>query len=279
MRGLLASFCQRSALLVAASLLFGCGSSETVVRPPAGWVLTMADEFEGPEDTPPDPSLWAYDVGGDGWGNGQLEYDTARPSNVSLDGAGHLRIIARKESFLGRDYTSSRIKTKSRFEQKYGRFEARIRLPRGQGIWPAFWMLGTNFDDVGWPQCGEIDIMEFRGQQPALIYGTVHGPGYSGSESIGGTFSLLDGTTFADDFHVFSVDWDPGQIRFRVDAQVYKTISTAEVQNKGKWAFNQAFFLLLNVAVGGGFVGPVGGDTEFPATMLVDYVRVFERAQ
>jgi beta-glucanase (GH16 family) len=139
-------------------------------------------------------------------------------------------------------------------------------------------MLGADFDQVGWPESGEIDIMEFRGQQTDVISGAVHGPGYSGAEPISGTFRLRNGEGFDDDFHVFAVDWDPGQIRFWVDSNVYQTITTARVRGLGKWVFDHPFFLLLNVAVGGGFVGPVGRDTEFPATMLVDYVRVFERA-
>jgi beta-glucanase (GH16 family) len=179
---------------------------------------------------------------------------------------------------MGNDYTSGRIKTQALFEQKYGRFEARIKLPEGQGIWPAFWLLGADFEEVGWPHCGEIDIMEFRGQQTDLVHGTIHGPGYSGAEPITGSFRLADGESFSDDFHVFAVDWDPGQIRFWVDSRVYQTVTTARVRDFGEWVFDQPFFILLNVAVGGGFVGPVGRDTEFPVEMLVDYVRVYERA-
>lgn len=271
--------CLLLGVMAAVPLMQGCGSSSSVVDPPAGWRLTLADEFEGVEGTPPDPTLWVFDVGGGGWGNGQLEFDTNRAENVALDGAGNLRIAARKESYMGRDYTSGRIKTKDLFAQRYGRFEARIKLPAGQGIWPAFWMLGADIDEVGWPASGEIDIMEFRGQQTQLIHGTLHGPGYSGAEPISSTYRLADGETFTDDFHVFAVDWDPGQIRFWVDSEVYQTITTAAVRARGKWVFDQPFFILLNVAVGGGFVGPVGRDTQFPAVMLVDYVRVYERAE
>ncbi len=260
-------------------LLAGCGSSDSIVRPPDGLILTMADEFDGAEGTPPNPAVWQHDVGGHGWGNGQLEFDTDHIENVSLDGRGNLRIIAREESFGGNDYTSARIKTQSLFEQQYGRFEARIKLPAGQGIWPAFWMLGADFDDVGWPQCGEIDIMEFRGQEPDVVIGSIHGPGYSGADAIGTRHRLAAGENFVDDFHVFAVDWDPGQIRFSVDSHVYQTISSASVRSRGHWVFDHPFFILLNLAVGGGFVGPVGRNTEFPAIMLVDYVRVFEREQ
>jgi len=256
----------------------GCGSSNSSVEPPASWVLTMADEFEGAEGTPPNPEIWTYDIGGGGWGNGQLEFNTNRVENVSLDGKGNLRIVAREESFMGNDYTSGRIKTQDLFEQKYGRFEARIKLPAGQGIWPAFWMLGANFEEVGWPEAGEIDIMEYRGQQTDIVYGSAHGPGYSGAEPISTSLRLPDGETFPDDFHVFAVDWDPGQIRYWVDSKLYQIITTDGVSGRGKWVFDHPFFLLLNVAVGGGFVGPVGPNTEFPVEMLVDYVRVFERA-
>ncbi len=256
----------------------GCGSSNSSIEPPASWTLTMADEFDGPEDAPPNPAIWTYDVGGDGWGNNQLEFNSNRVENVSLDGQGNLRIVAREESFFGNDYTSGRIKTQDLFEQKYGRVEARIKLPGGQGLWPAFWMLGTNFDRVGWPQCGEIDIMEFRGQQTDRIAGTVHGPGYSGAEPISTEFRLPDEESFVDDFHVFAIDWDPGQIRFWVDDDLYQIITTTAVTGRGNWVFDQPFFILLNLAVGGNYVGPVGRNTEFPATMLVDYVRVFERA-
>ncbi len=266
------------AVIIALNPLLGCGASDSATDPPQRWVLTMADEFDGAEGTPPNPAIWTYDVGGNGWGNGQLEYNTNRVENVSLDGTGNLRITAREESYLGNDYTSARIKTQGLFEQEYGRVEARIKLPPGQGLWPAFWMLGANIDEVGWPQTGEIDVLEFRGQQTDRIIGSVHGPGYSGADPISTVFRLPDGEEFTDDFHVFAVDWDPGQIRFWVDSEVYQTITTAFVSARGEWVFDQPFFLLLNLAVGGGFVGPVGGNTEFPADMLIDYVRVFERA-
>jgi len=271
-------FCLFAVVLSLGPPLTGCGSNGSDVGPPESWILTMVDEFDGAEGTPPNAAIWAYDIGGNGWGNGQLEFNTNRVENVSLDGEGNLRIVAREESFMGNDYTSARIKTQDLFEQQYGRFEARMKLPTGQGLWPAFWMLGADVDEVGWPETGEIDIMEFRGQQPDLIYGSLHGPGYSGAEPIGGTFRLPDGETFADDFHVFAVDWDPGQMRYWVDSKLYQIITTSRVSGRGKWVFDHPFFMLLNLAVGGGFVGPVGRDTEFPAVMLVDYVRIFERA-
>ena len=266
-------------ILAVGPLDTGCDSSNEVVSPPPAWVLTMSDEFDGPEGAPPDPAIWTYDVGGDGWGNQQLEFNTDRPENVSLDGQGQLRIVAREESFMGNEYTSGRINTKGLFEQERGRFEARIKLPAGRGLWPAFWMLGANIDDVPWPGCGEIDIMEYLGRLPEEVLGTLHGPGYSGADSIGADFPLPGGGTFADDFHVFAVEWDPGRITFLVDEEVYNIISSAEVSSRGDWVFNNEFYVLLNLAVGGTLGGPVGTDTVFPAEMLVDYVRVFERAQ
>ena len=263
--------------VVVGALLSGCGSDDSVASPPERWVLTLSQEFDGPAGTPPDPTVWTYDVGGGGWGNNQLEFDTDRVENVSMDGNGNLQIIARREDFGGREYTSGRIKTENLFEQTYGRFEARIKLPAGQGVWPAFWMLGANFDEVGWPQCGEIDIMEFRGQEVGRVFGSMHGPGYSGADPISSHFRLPDGESFADDFHVFAVDWDPGQVRYSVDGEVYQIISTAAVADRGDWVFDEPFFILVNLAVGGNFVGPVGRNTEFPAVMLIDYVRVFER--
>jgi beta-glucanase (GH16 family) len=140
-------------------------------------------------------------------------------------------------------------------------------------------MLGADVDEVGWPECGEIDIMEFRGQDPELVHGSLHGPGYSGAEPISGTFRLPDDQTFTDDFHIFAVEWDPGRITFSVDFEIYQATNSSDVSARGDWVYDHEFFVLLNLAVGGGFVGPVGPDTVFPAEVLVDYVRIFERAQ
>jgi beta-glucanase (GH16 family) len=260
------------------SLAISCSSSNEVVSPEP-WVLRVSDEFEGGEGTPPDPSIWTYDIGGDGWGNQQLEFNTDRVQNVSLDGEGNLRIIAREESFMGNGYTSARIKTQGLVEQRYGRFEARIKLPEGQGLWPAFWMLGSNIDEVPWPGCGEIDILEYQGQRPGRMFGSLHGPGYSGAEAISRAVVLPDGQTFSDDFHVFAVEWDPGRIAYLLDGEVYNIVRSADVRTRGDWVFNNEFFVILNLAVGGTVGGPVGPETEFPAEMLVDYVRIFERAQ
>ena len=206
---------------------------------------------------------------------------------MSQDGIGNLVIIARQESFMGNQYTSGRLRSQGLFEQRYGLFEARIKLPVGQGIWPAFWMLGNDCTgeticDEGetlWPEVGEIDIMEYRGQDPNAIAASIHGPGYSGASPITSTFRLPDEGSFADEFHVFRVEWDPGRIAFSVDDEVFNIITTPEVTPRGEWVFDHPFFMLLNLAVGGGYVGDPDETTVFPARMEIDYVRVYERAE
>ena len=238
--------------------------------------LVWSDEFEGPAGTLPDPERWRFDVGGHGWGNQQLEHNTGRPENASLDGEGRLAITARRESFGGNAYTSARIKTQGLFEAAYGRFEARILLPEGRGIWPAFWLLGNDIDSAGWPACGEIDVMEFRGQHPAVVLGTVHGPGYSGAGGVGTETSVGGG--LAGRFRLFAVDWQADRIRWFVDDFQYHEVTPGDLPEGAEWVFDHPFFLLLNVAVGGGFVGDPDAATIFPSTMLVDYVRVYQRA-
>ncbi len=247
------------------------------------WTLVWSDEFEGETGTPVNAEYWTHDVGGHGWGNNQLEYDTNDPQNASLDGSGNLAIVAREGSPEGRfchygncDYTSARLITRNNVELTYGRVEARIQIPRGQGIWPAFWMLGSNFQRVGWPNSGEIDIMENVGMEPQTVYGTVHGPGYSGANGVGGSYSMNE--DFADDFHVFAVDWDPEAIRWYVDGELVNTVTPDDL-NGHEWAFDHDFFIILNVAVGGYWPGNPDETTEFPQTMLVDYVRVYQLAE
>jgi len=261
------------ALPLAASACSGDGPG------PAGpeedlWTLVWSDEFTGAASQSPDPNNWTFDIGTgeNGWGNGQLEWNSERPENVSLDGTGNLAITAREESFNGQSYTSARIKTQGLFDKAYGRFEARIKLPIGRGIWPAFWMLGADFDEVGWPQTGEIDIMEYRGQEPTVVLGSVHGPGYSGGNALSTRFTAS--TRLDLDFHVYRVDWEPDRITWYMDEQVYAVVRRNQVP--GEWVFDDPFFMILNVAVGGTFVGSEI-DASFPQTMLVDYVRVYER--
>jgi beta-glucanase (GH16 family) len=251
--------------------------------PPQEWKLAWSDDFDGATGTPVDGSKWIAETGGNGWGNQEWEYYTARPENVSLDGAGHLVITARAEPASSPyscwygvcRYTSARLKTKNRFEQTYGRFEARIRIPRGQGLWPAFWMLGNNIDVAGWPQCGEIDVMENIGREPGIVHGTIHGPGYSGANGIGGDHRLSG--AFADDYHVFSVEWNTSEIRWLIDDREYQRISPTSLPNGSTWVFDHPFFLLLNVAVGGAWPGYPDASTVFPQQMLVDYVRVYRQ--
>ncbi|MBL7849325.1 MAG: glycoside hydrolase family 16 protein [Cyclobacteriaceae bacterium] len=234
--------------------------------------LVMQDEFDTPGA--PDPTIWNYDIGTgqNGWGNNELQYYTDRPKNVTVQN-GYLIITADKESYNGSSYTSARLLTKGKFAQTYGRFEARMRLPWGQGLWPAFWMLGADIDSVTWPNCGEIDIMEYRGQDPTILVGSVHGPGYSGGNAISKSYELKN-DRFDTGFHVFGIEWGPSYINYYVDDVLYNQITPADVP--GTWVFNKPFFILINVAVGGNFVGAPTSETVFPQTMLIDYVRVYK---
>jgi beta-glucanase (GH16 family) len=184
-------------------------------------------------------------------------------------------VRTRRESYENRAYTSARIKTQGLKERMHGRYEARIKVPRGQGIWPAFWMLGADIGAVGWPRSGEIDIMEIIGKEPANAYGTLHGPGYSGDKAVS-KFTKLDSGIYADDFHVFAVEWEPREIRWYRDGILYHTVKPEQVS--GEWVFEHPFFLLLNVAVGGNWPGNPDTTTVFPQQMLVDYVRVYKRS-
>lgn len=239
------------------------------------WQLVWEDDFDGIAGESPDSAKWTYDIGtgANGWGNSELQYYTDRPENVSMDGEGNLAITARSESFGGSGFTSARIKTQNLFDQTYGRFEARLKTPWGPGIWPAFWMLGGNINEVSWPQCGEIDIMELRGQQPNLINGTLHGPGYSGGSAITKVFGF-ENDRFDVDYHLFAVEWGVDYIDFFVDETLYQRLTPDDV--KGEWVFDHPFFMILNVAVGGNYVGFPTAQTPFPQTMLVDYVKVYK---
>ncbi len=237
--------------------------------------LTFEDEFAGTGSI--DAASWNVDMGignaisGDGWGNNELQYYTDRSENIKVED-GMLHITAMKESFMESNYTSARINSSGKLEQEYGRFEARIQLPWGQGLWPAFWLLGNNIDEVGWPKCGEIDIMEYRGQEPTTLIGSVHGPGYSGGESEGKNYNLAN-DRFDTGFHVFGIEWGPEYINYYVDDVLYNQITPDDVD--GAWVFDHPFYIILNLAVGGNFVGSPNESTVFPQTMLVDYVRVY----
>ena len=245
--------------------------SATGGRPtPPAWRLVWRDEFDG---AALDTTKWVRETGGNGWGNAELEFYTDRVENARLE-HGSLVIEARRESFGNRAYTSARLKTQGLGAWRYGRIEARMQIPRGQGLWPAFWMLGDNIPQVGWPGCGEIDIMENIGKEPGRVHGTVHGPNYSGANGIGSPYDL-GGGAFADAFHVFAIEWQPDTIRWFVDSTLYKTITPRSVP--GAWVFDHPFFIIVNVAVGGGWPGDPDATTLFPQTMRVDYVRVYQR--
>ena len=258
------------AALALAALTSAC--NHTLTAAPE-WKLLWQDEFDGPAAQAPDAAKWGADVGTD-WGNAQLEYDTARTTNVALDGQGNLTIVARKESYLNRSYTSGRITTRGFFAQQEGRIEARIQLPSGQGLWPAFWMLGSDFASTGWPGCGEIDIMEYRGQLPQIVTGSLHGPGYSGGNALTGNYTLSQ-AKFDGDFHIFAVEWSASQITWLVDGRAYQRFTRDSVPPNSRWVFDHPFFVILNVAVGGNYVGSPNSTTTFPQTMTVDYVRTY----
>lgn len=272
---------------VAATAVLGLlltGASLTTSHTPATRVAdtaaaTFTDDFDGPAGGGVDGSKWTHDVGGSGWGNNELEYYTDGAANTALDGQGHLVITAKKENpgnyqcWYGTcEYTSGKITTAGKFTQAYGHVEARIKVPRGQGMWPAFWMLGDDIGSAGWPNCGEIDVMENVGKEPSTVHGSAHGPGYSGGNPLTGTYSLPNGA-FADGFHTFAVDWAPDSIKWSVDGNVYSTKTTADTGGN-KWVFDHPFYLILNVAVGGNWPGSPDGSTQFPQQMVVDYVHV-----
>ncbi|AWS40323.1 glycoside hydrolase family 16 protein [Streptosporangium sp. 'caverna'] len=236
--------------------------------------VTWSDEFNGTAGTSIDGSKWKFDTGGSGWGNNELQYYTNSTRNVSHDGQGHLAITARREnpsnlqcSYGTCQYTSGRILTADRFSQAYGRFEASIKIPKGQGIWPAFWMLGGG----NWPNTGEIDIMENVGYEPNTVHGTVHGPGYSGGSGIGGGRTI--GAPLGDTFHTYSIDWSPNLIVWYLDGSEYFRVTPANIRGN-QWVYDHPFFMILNVAVGGNWPGNPNAGTTFPQTMLIDYVRV-----
>jgi len=268
----------KSGLFLMVLIVSGCSTSEeqTVAR---FTTISMQDEFN--QDGVPNSSIWTYDIGRgqDGWGNSELQYYTDRPSNVTVQN-GYLIITAEEENYEGASYTSARLLTKGLFDQKYGRFEARMRLPYGQGMWPAFWMLGSNIDEVSWPQCGEIDIMENRGSEPTIMYGAVHGPGYCGSSAICAEPPVFKGFDLQNErldtnFHVYGIEWGPGYINFYIDDVLYNQVTPEDVN--GEWVFDdESFFIIINLAVGGNFGGPPNAETVFPQTLLVDYVRVYE---
>ncbi len=244
------------------------------------WKLVWNDEFNGAAGTGVDLSKWTYEVGGGGFGNNELEYYTDRTNNVYMEqdpadaNNRFLVIKAQQENFGNRNYTSGRIKTQGKYSFTYGKVEMRAKLPQGQGIWPAFWMLGDNIDTVSWPNSGEVDIMEFVGQTPTNVYGTLHGPDYSGGGGIGASRSYAPG--FSNDFHTYGIEWEPNIVRWYFDGQLFQTRTIDDLSGK-KWVFDHNFFLLLNLAVGGEWPGAPNASTVFPQKYTIDYVRVYQR--
>ncbi len=285
------AFLFMSFLLVAVLVISSCATedTQTVAR---FTKLVWQDEFD--TEGAPNTANWGYDVGTgfDGWGNNELQYYTDRSENVSIQN-GVLLITAQKEALNGASYTSARLTTKDLFEQQYGRFEARIRVPGGSGLWPAFWLLGADCEDVGerldsnWPDCGEIDVMEYRRQEPTSVSGTVHGPGYSGLTVPQGQITKsydLGNDRFDAGFHIFGIEWGPEYINFYVDDVLYNQITPADLEVTpddgsgalGEWIFNKPFYIIINLAVGGAFPGAPDSETTFPQSMLIDYVRVYK---
>ena len=234
--------------------------------------LVWADEFSGSQGSKPDPSKWTFDLGGNGWGNQELENYTDQPRNAFLDGEGHLVIRAMQEKG---GFTSARIKTQGHFSFSYGRVEARLKIASGQGAWPAFWMLGDNVDKAGWPACGEIDIMENIGREPGVVHGTVHGPGYSGKFGISRQFAEPGGVPLSNQFHVYAADWTPSRIAFSIDEHVYAIITPETLPAGTKWVYDHNFFVILNLAVGGAWPGNPDQSSLFPKDYTIDYVRVY----
>ncbi len=249
-------------------LLLSCGGGATLQPPPAtGFKLVWSDEFNGADGSSPDSSKWTFDtgVGGNGWGNNELETYTNRTKNAQIQG-GNLVITAFNETYadpsdgVTRNYTSARLKT------------------QGQGMWPAFWMLGNNISSVGWPKCGEIDIMENIGKEPGTVHGSLHSSSTVARTSDASTpFSLPGGQNFAADFHLYAIEWEPGVVRFYVDSNLYATFTQSQWPAGGAWTFDHPFFIILNVAVGGDWPGSPDNSTVFPQQMLVDYVRVYTK--
>jgi len=255
----------------------------------SGWKLVWSDEFNSASGSAPNMANWNFDLGGGGWGNGEAETYTSSASNVFQDGLGNLVIRANKDA--QGNYTSARLQTgapgastnSTDLSWQYGLIEARIKLPFGKGVWPAFWMLGENIGTVGWPTCGEVDIMENFGtfnNDASINNGTPHGPGFQNVAALSVPYKLPFGQTVYDDYHVYSIQWSPNSVVWYVDGTAYNTLTPASLPAGGQWVFNAPFFLLLNLAIGGptSFLGTPDASVTFPQEMLVDYVRVYQAA-
>ena len=273
---------------VALAALACTGSTPPVVSPAPRnvWIQVWSDEFDGPAGSRVDGTKWGYDIGDGcregncGWGNDEKEYYTDASENIALNGEGQLAIVARSAPsgltcYYGPcRYTSAKITTRGKLLVAPGRVEARIKLPAGQGLWPAFWMLGHTHPAIPWPACGELDIMENKGSQPSTTSSAVHGPGYSGTTPLAHAQTLAAGT-FSADFHTFAIEWDAAHVRFFIDDTAHYGITRSALEQFGKSILDQPFYLIINLAVGGHFDGDPQSDAILPATMLVDYVRAY----
>ncbi len=273
-------------LCLAVGSLLGCNNppvslGDDWAGPRGRWVEVWRDDFEGPSNSAPDASRWNVEVRPQGQ-NQEQDYDTDRRENSFLDGSGNLVIKAYRENFVdgsgrpsSQPYTSARLNTKGHFEQTYGRFEAKIRLPSGKGLWPAFWLLGSNIGDVGWPNCGEIDILEMAGSEPYRVDASLHGPGYAGTGALTRSFDLPNEEPFANAFHTFTFEWTSDGMRWLLDGEVFHVRTPgglAEVERD--WVFDHPFYLIINLAVGGLYDGSPDSSTVFPAEMAIDYISV-----
>jgi beta-glucanase (GH16 family) len=250
-----------------------------------GWTLTWSDEFDLPDGSAVDSNNWNYDTGGSGWGNNELEYYTSGTSNAVIED-GKLVITATTEGASNYQcwygtcqYTSARLNTSGTFSQQYGLVEASIQIPEGQGVWPAFWMLGNDIGSVGWPNCGEIDIMENIGSTPDTVYGTTHGPGPGSYPDDGLSGSFSAGAALGGGFHLYATEWSASSVAFYIDGTLYWTVTPSQLPAGATWVWDQPFFILLNFAVGGNWPGSPNASTSFPQQMIVDYVRVYQPAQ
>jgi beta-glucanase (GH16 family) len=278
-------------MILLAALLFLAPAAARAAEP--GWSLVWSDEFDAKAGSLPDPAKWRYDVGAGGWGNQELEHYCApggaapcdaKTPNAVQDGRGRLVIAAVRDS--SGTWTSARLNTKGLAQFKYGRVEARLRLPAAAGLWPAFWLLGVDISTAGWPACGEIDVMENvpagvpGGLGPDTIKATVHGPGYSGVDGVGRTRTFPAGGRVDDEFHVYGTIRSPGKVEFYVDdaSKPFLALTPADLPKGRRWVFDKPFFLLMNLAVGGSWPKDPDAATPNPANMLVDYVRVYRRA-
>jgi beta-glucanase (GH16 family) len=241
--------------------------------------LTWSDEFNGPAGTAPSPSRWIHDLGAYGSPDHELETYTDSLTNASLDGHGNLAIVARRQTATGpdgltRNYTSARLETQGLFSVKYGLIEARMKIPAGAGLWSAFWMLGDDINQVGWPASGEIDVMETLGQHPFVYRTTIHGPGGRSGYSLGQNFTAS--RSLASQFNTYGVSWSENSITFLFNGTPWATVTSSDLPAGKTWVFNQPFHLVLNLAVGGDYPGPPNSSTRFPATLLVNWVRVYQ---